>query len=445
MVKVIARKPLGVQPVYDLGLAQDHNFLLANQTIASNCFNKSHSTAYGYVTFQTAYLKANYPVEYMAALLTVNSGVQEKVQKYIANCQSMNIQVEPPDINRSGLDFTPVGDRILFGLNAIRNVGQGAIESILEVREQGGPFKSLGDLCHRIDSKLLNRRTLEALILSGSLDIFNPNRRQLMEDLPFVIEWASSRSKDRQSGQGSLFDLFGEDKTIASGGFETAPKAPAVEDFPQQEKLRMEKELLGFYISDHPLKGVQESARMLAPVSLELLGDYVDRGTVSAIVMLSEVKVRNTKKGDKMAMLRLEDLTAQVDGVVFPKSFERLEALLQTDARLMVWGKVDRRDEMLQLIVDDAEPIDEVQIVMIEIDVQRAKNIQNLHQLKEILLGQRGEEHQAKIPVVAIVQAGHHRHLVRLGSQFRVQNSEATVAALAQQHFQARTTTLLNG
>jgi DNA polymerase-3 subunit alpha len=132
-----------------------------------------------------------------------------------------------------------------------------------------------------------------------------------------------------------------------------------------------------------------------------------------------------------------------VDAVVFPKSFERIEALLQTDARLMVWGKVDRRDEMLQLIVDDAEPIDEVKIVMVEIDVQRAKNIQDLHQLKEILLRQRGEDHQAKIPVVAIVQSGHHRHLVRLGSQFRVQNSEATVAALAQQHFQARATTLL--
>ena len=445
MVKIISRKSLGVQPVYDIGLAQDHNFLLANQTIASNCFNKSHSTAYGYVTFQTAYLKANYPVEYMAALLTVNSGVQEKVQKYIANCQSMGIKVELPDINRSGLDFTPIGDRILFGLNAIRNVGQGAIESILKVRSEGGPFESLGDLCDRLDSKLLNRRTLEALVLSGSLDIFNTNRRQLMEDLPLVVEWASSRSKDRQSGQGSLFDLFDSSATVATGGFETAPKAPPVEDFPPQDKLRMEKELLGFYISDHPLKGVQEAARVLAPVSLELLENYADRGTVSAIVMLSEVKVRTTKKGDKMAMLRLEDLTAQVDAVVFPKSFERLEPLLATDARLMVWGKVDRRDEMVQLIIDDAEPIDEVKIVLVEMDVERAKNIQEQHQLKEILLRHRGEEHKAKIPIVAIVQSTQHRHFVRLGSQFRVQDSEATVAALMQQQFQARTTTLLQG
>lgn len=444
MVKIVSRQSLGLQPVYDIGLAQDHNFVLENRLIASNCFNKSHSTAYGYVTFQTAYLKANYPVEYMAALLTVNSGVQDKVQKYIANCQSMGIKVEPPNINRSGLDFTPIGDRILFGLNAIRNVGQGAIESIIKIRESG-LFQSLADLCDRLDHKLLNRRTLEALIHSGALDIFNSNRRQLMEDLPLVIDWANSRAKDRNSGQGSLFDLLGTDTAVPSLGFETAPKGAIVEDYPQQEKLRMEKELLGFYISDHPLKEVQRSARVLAPVSLENLGNYADRGTVSAIVMLSEVKVRNTKKGDKMAMLRVEDLTGQVDGVVFPKAFERLELLLQTDARLMVWGKVDRRDEAIQLIVEDAEAIDEVKIVMVELDVNTAKDIEQQHRLKQVLVQYRGEESKAKVPIVAIVKSAQQRHFVRLGTQFRVQDSEATVAALLQERFEARSTNLLSG
>ncbi|NET61449.1 MAG: trans-splicing intein-formed DNA polymerase III subunit alpha C-terminal partner DnaE-C, partial [Symploca sp. SIO2E6] len=134
MVKIIGRKSLGNQPVYDIGVEQDHNFILANGTVAANCFNKSHSTAYGYVTYQTAYLKANYPVEYMAALLTASSGNSDKVQKYIATCSTMLIEVEPPDINRSDLDFTPVSQKILFGLSAIRNLGQGAIECILEAR-----------------------------------------------------------------------------------------------------------------------------------------------------------------------------------------------------------------------------------------------------------------------------------------------------------------------
>jgi DNA polymerase III subunit alpha len=150
VVKVIARQSLGIQPVYDIGMAKDHNFLLADRFVASNCFNKSHSTAYAYVTYQTAFLKANYPVEYMAALLTANSGDQDKVTKYLSNCeQTLSIKVEPPDINRSNINFTPVmGQKsILFGLSAIKNVGEGAIEAILASRQEGGEFSSLADLC----------------------------------------------------------------------------------------------------------------------------------------------------------------------------------------------------------------------------------------------------------------------------------------------------------
>ena len=145
MVKIIQRKLLGEQVVFDIGVPEDHNFLLENGLVASNCFNKSHSTAYGYVTYQTAYLKANYPVEYMAALLTINSDAQDKVQRYIATCQNMGIPIEPPDINRSGIDFTPLSDSILFGLSAVRNVGSGAIDNILQARASGGNFKSLAD------------------------------------------------------------------------------------------------------------------------------------------------------------------------------------------------------------------------------------------------------------------------------------------------------------
>ena len=419
---------------------------------AEYCFNKSHSTAYGYVTYQTAYLKANYPVEYMAALITANSGDQDKVQKYIATCVSMNIQVQSPDINRSGVDFTPTGESILFGLNAVRNVGQSAVEALLVSREEKGEFKSLADLCDRIDSRAINRRALESLIYCGAFDTVDPNRNQLIQDLELVMDWAQSRAKDRVSGQGNLFDLMGGGASQQSS-FETAPKAPKVPDFQQQEKLRLEKEVLGFYISDHPLKQLQESAKMLAPISLSDLGERVPRSeavrqegdSISAIVMLTAVKAVTTKKGDRMAIITIEDLTGHSEAVVFPKSFERIGDLIVPDARLMVWGKVDRRDDQVQFIIDDAEPIETVRMVMVELEPSAANDSQEQYRLRQILQEQRGEDHSAKIPVVAIVSAHNRRHFVRFGQKFRVHDEQATVTALTKGGFRARVSALVNG
>ncbi|MGP1375357.1 MAG: helix-hairpin-helix domain-containing protein [Almyronema sp.] len=446
MVKVVSRKSLGIQPVFDIGVAKDHNFLLANGQVASNCFNKSHSMAYGFVTYQTAYLKANYPVEYMAALLTANSGDQDKVQMHIANCISMGIEVLPPNVNRSGIDFTPEHRSILFGLSAVRNVGQGAIECILETRAEDGVFQSLADLCDRVDLRTVNRRALEALIQCGAFDLMEPNRNQLMHDLDFVLEWAQGRAKDRAIGQGSLFDMLGSshsnDVSTPSGGFELAPKAPTVADFDPQEKLRLEKELLGFYISDHPLKSVQRSARVLAPISLSELPDQPEKVTISAIVMLSSVKPVVTKKGDRMAIVQVEDLTGQAEGVVFPRAFERIGRYIEADARLMIWGKVDRRDDRNQLIIEDAEPIETVRLVMVELEPQIAADITYQHRLRTILQ-QQGDEQEAKVPVVAIIGANQQRQFVRLGAQFRVKDPDAAVAALTKADFKARSTPLI--
>ncbi|MBW4521055.1 MAG: DNA polymerase III subunit alpha [Scytolyngbya sp. HA4215-MV1] len=420
---------------------------------AEYCFNKSHSTAYGYVTYQTAYLKANYPVEYMAALLTANSDDQDKVQKYIATCLSMGIEVEPPDINRSSVNFTPLEKSILFGLSAVRNVGTGAVECILIVREAGGAFKSLADLCDRVacsddpkvDIRAMNRRALEALIHSGAFDKMEPNqnRKQLIQDLELVLDWAQSRAKDRASGQGSLFDLLGGSDTAAvSGGYESAPKASPVEDYPSQERLRLEKELLGFYISDHPLKTVHESARMLAPINLSDLGDVGENVSISAIAMLTSIKRVITKKGDPMAIIQLEDLSGHTEAVVFPKTYERISAHIVDDARLMIWGKVDRRDDQVQLIIEDVEPIELVRMVLVELEPHKAADITEQHRLRTVILEHKGEENQAKVPVVAIVQSAGRRHFVRFGAQFRVQNYQATVQALVQAGFQAKASTL---
>ncbi|WP_298977572.1 OB-fold nucleic acid binding domain-containing protein, partial [uncultured Thermosynechococcus sp.] len=388
-MKIVGRSLVGWQAVYDIGLAGDHNFLLANGAIAANCFNKSHSTAYGYVTYQTAFLKANFPVEYMAALLTANSGDQDKVQRYIATCLSMGIEVLPPDVNRSDIDFTPVGDKILFGLSAVRNVGQGLIEAILQARAKGGAFQSLADFCERIlDSRILNRRALESLIACGAMDSLHPqrNRNQLMQDLPLVLEWAQARAKDRAVGQVNLFDM------LAGGSSnESAPSAPPVDDLPDAEKLRQEKELLGFYVSNHPLKDIHRPAAMIAPLSLADLEQPTSQGMVSVIALLTGLKPITTKRGERMAIVQLEDLTGQAEAVVFPKAYERIHGRLQPDRRLLLWGTLEIRDDRPQLLIEDAEPLEEVKLVLVNLPVEQAGDLQAQNRLSEVLKQQAGE------------------------------------------------------
>lgn len=444
MVKIITRQYLDTKNVYDIGVEQDHNFVIKNGLVASNCFNKSHSTAYGYVTYQTAYLKANYPLEYMAALLTANCDDTDKVQKYIAACTNMGIQIEPPDINRSGVDFTPANDKILFGFSAVRGVGQSAIACILEAREQGGEFKTLANFCDRVDLRAVSRSTIKSLLSCGAFDKIGSNRHQFLQDLELIYDWAQSRARDRATGQGNLFDLLGggfssntnTNKNLNS--FESAPKAQPVSDFPPQEKLRMEKELLGFYVSDHPLKAVRQSSRILSPINLSALSDQKEESNVCAVVMLNGVKKVMTKKGDPMAILQIEDLTAQSEAVVFPKIYERIHSLLQVDLRLIIWGKVDRRDDQTQFIVEDAELVETVQMVMVELTPLQAATIEEQDRLRTVLVNtQSPEKEKAKIPVIGIVQAGNSRQLVRFGRQFWVQDSMTAVRALQNARFSA--------
>jgi DNA polymerase-3 subunit alpha len=416
---------------------------------AEYCFNKSHSTAYGAVTYQTAYLKAHYPVAYMAALLTVNAGDSAKVQRYIANCNAMGIEVMPPDVNASGIDFTPLGDRILFGLSAVRNLGEGAIRQLIEVRQSDGPFASLADLCDRIPGQQLNRRALEALIHSGALDALEPkaNRAQLMADLDLVLDWASSRAKDRASGQGNLLDLLGglggASGAAAGGGsgsLSTAPKAAPVADYPPTEKLRLEKELVGFYLSDHPLKQLAPKVKLLSPVALGSLEELADKAKVSAVVMVPELRQVTTRKGDRMAVLQLEDLTGSCEAVVFPKSYARLADHLMVDARLLVWASVDRRDERVQLIVDDCRSIDDLQLLMVEIPAEQAADIAVQHRLRECLQQHRPPQDEvgSRVPVVALVRQGDQARFVRLGPQFCVADPAAALTTLSSADFQAR-------
>jgi DNA polymerase-3 subunit alpha len=439
MVKIIARRPLGSRPVYDIGLAQDHNFLTASGLVAANCFNKSHSTAYGFVTYQTAYLKANYPTEYMAALLSSVGGDQDKVQKYIAYCLSVDIQVQPPDINQSELDFTPLGKTIVFGLGAIKNVGESAIQAILEVRRQGGKFTSLADFCQRVDSRAVNKRAIEALIGAGAFDSLGSNRRQMIAHLETLLTWAAQQAKSKAMGQASLFDLLGSG---GGQGFSAIPPPPAVPDFEPAEKLKLEKELLGFYVSDHPLRGIQPVSRLLAPVSLGAVAERPHDAPVLCLGLVTAIKTVTTKKGERMAIIQVEDLTGSCEAVVFPKTYERIQSHLIPDQRLFIWAKVDQRDEQTQLIVEQVQPAETMDFVVVALAPAQANHIQVLHRLQTLLHGQQSEHHPSYHPVIVVVGQGSACRLVRLGSRYGVADAYQTAARLAQAGFVAKAMTL---
>ncbi len=425
---------------------------------AEYCFNKSHSTAYGYVTYQTAYLKANYPVEYMAALLTENSDNTDKVQKYIDSCQrNLKINVVPPNVNLSQVNFTPMDGQIVFGLSAIKNVGEGAIQNILKARQDGGGFKDLVDFCNRVNLQMVNSRALESLIKCGTFDKLNGNRKQAIQHLEKLIPWAQKRSKDRALGQGNIFDLLGE--STAEKSYEDAPLPPPVDDFPNKEKLQFEKELIGFYVTDHPLKSIIQANFIEEAITLQELEDKKAKAKVKAIVMLSEIKPHVTKKGDRMAFLQLEDLSGQAEAIVFPRVYQAVQDYLTDNALVVLSGKVDKQDDKIQILVDEmelAEPLleqhqalkpgtqylenfesDEL-IVRLNFPLEKIQHPENLEQLKRILEESSGDENRKIIGVEALVQNQSQKKLVRFGRPFWVENSETAIDRLNTAGFEAQ-------
>ncbi|NQT95460.1 MAG: DNA polymerase III subunit alpha, partial [Candidatus Omnitrophica bacterium] len=319
-------------------------------------FNKSHSAAYALISFRTAYLKAHYPVEFMAALLTSERENTDKVAQYIEESSRMGIDILPPDANESFAHFTVVGKAIRFGLAAVKNVGSGAIDSIVEARKSHGKFENLYDFTEHVDLRLVNRKVIESLIKCGAMDSFNLHRSQMIAMLDHALEVAGVLQKDRISGQYSLFDNFEADDKFKSH----FQQVPDLKEWPESQLLSFEKQLLGFYISSHPLARYEKSLRLYASSTTQTLGQLHDGDEVSIGGIITKAKFTFTKRaGEKMAILRLEDLKGTVEVLVFPRSFKNAEKNIREDLIVFVKGRVNLREDTPKIIAEEILPLEE--------------------------------------------------------------------------------------
>jgi DNA polymerase-3 subunit alpha len=320
-------------------------------------FNKSHSAAYGYLAYLTGYLKEHYAVEFMAALLTSETGNTDKVVKYINECRLRGIDVLPPDVNQSDLDFTPVSrDKIRFGMGAVKNAGAGAVEAIVAARDEGGPFRTLDDICERVDMGAVNRRVLESLIKAGAMDGLAGTRAQLFAVIEDCMESGARARKDRLSGQ---VGLFGE---LLAGGPDGAAHdraLPNVNDWTAAEKLGGEKEILGFYVSGHPLDAYRWKVTELTHLSTETLGN-LKRGEELAICgIITGIERRKNKEQKPWAFFQLEDWHGCCEACVFASRYELLQHELKEDVAVMLRAKAMPDDDgSVKLNVQEIIPLD---------------------------------------------------------------------------------------
>ncbi|MCP3676334.1 MAG: DNA polymerase III subunit alpha, partial [Deltaproteobacteria bacterium] len=317
-------------------------------------FNKSHSAAYALIAYHTAYLKAHYPVAFMAALLTSDMGDTDKVIKYIGECREMGIGVLPPDVNESSRDFTVVGDKVRFGLAAVKNVGTAAIENILATREEGH-FESLVDFLGRIDSRRTNKKVVESLIKCGAFDSTGASRAQLFESLVTAMEVAQGVQRDREQGQISIFAGLSKDSAAP------AMVLPGIEEWPEKEKLNYEKEALGFYITGHPLLKYSKELALYASVDTESIRGCQNEETITIGGMVGGLKEITTRRGARMAFLDLEDLKGNVEVIIFADLFATVNCYLTTTSPLIITGRVDRDEERIKVIASDIYPLEEAE------------------------------------------------------------------------------------
>ncbi|HOK79923.1 MAG TPA: DNA polymerase III subunit alpha [bacterium] len=350
-------------------------------------FNKSHSTCYAMIAYQTAYLKANYPLEYMTALLNSEIGNEDKIRMYIEEAERMNIWVLPPDIQESHEKFSIVGNDILFGLSAIKNVGQGAIQSILEARKQG-KFESLFDFCQRVDLRLINRKVIESLIKAGAFDSFEKPRSHLYALMDEAIEQASRLQKLNAEGQLSIFSKT--EKFIPPSIHDAISELP---EWPESKLLAFEREMLGIYRTGHPLENCRETLSRFVNAWSNQLSELTEGKEYWFGGLIQNLKRKTSRKGEKMAVGELEDLYGKIEVVFYPQIYESISSILKVSNIVFIKGKVEHRSERTTIIARDVATINTIaekcsKSLMIKLSLDTSKSV--LSQLKEIFESHRG-------------------------------------------------------
>lgn len=358
------------------------------EKFASYGFNKSHSVAYSVLAYQTAYLKAHYPAEYMAATLTSEIGDTDKIVLFIDDCRKMGIEVLPPDVNESGVDFVVSPKGLRFGLSAIKNVGTGAVEQIVKVRSENGRFQDIFDFCARVDLRAVNKKTLESLILAGAFDSLHENRAALFVSVERAAVYGQQTQESSGRGQSSLFDTGGTK-------IQTRPVLPAAEPWGEAEKLSKEKSVLGFYVSGHPLESYREEIEAFANAKLGEPTAANVNNTVRICGIVSSVKKKIDRRGNTMAFITLEDFTGKGEGIVFSDTFKKYSNLLNVDSMVMAIGKGEVNGDSLKVLVNEILPMERVReqftkSVSLTVDLDRVSE-DTIVELRKILELHRGK------------------------------------------------------
>jgi DNA polymerase-3 subunit alpha len=355
------------------------------EKFASYGFNKSHSVAYSIVAYQTAYLKAHYPAEYMAATLSSEIGDTDKIVMLINDCRKMGIQVLPPDVNESGKDFQVVNGAIRFGLCAIKGVGENAIQSVIRTREEHGKFENLFDFCRRVDLRLVNKKCLESLVQAGAFDSMGGHRALYFENIERAAAFGAAYQEQSLSGQASLFDTGGTQRQSIS-----YPALPQVPPWTEHEKLMREKNVLGFFVSGHPLQRFEQEVNEFANVRFGDLGSFKSGSTARACGIVTQVKRKIDKRGNTMAFISMEDFTGSAECIVFSETFAKFQHYLQLDSMVMVIGKGEVNGESLKILVNEVYPMEKVRekftksiILSINVNDIRENTIIELRKLLE--------------------------------------------------------------
>ncbi len=411
------------------GMSSKDAEALFNQILAfaSYCFNRSHSAAYAFVAYQTAYLKCHFPVEYLSALLSSVASEADKTQLYIEEALKKGIKVLPPDINHSMSSFTPDGDNIRFGLASIKQVGEGVIEEIIKEREENGPYTSIYDYIKRLDIKCSNKKTLEGLIKSGAFSSIEKSRKQLMDNIEYIIATASKEAKAKESGQGNLFDMLGDTSAIQDAKFQLSGSD---EEYPARTIQNFEKEFLGFYITSHPLSTIRDKLPFLMTHKITELETLPNDKLVTICGLVTATKQIPTKKDPSkfIRFVTIEDLSGKIDVIAFNNKIAEYGNYLQNEQRVIVSGKVSKREgeEHPSLIVETVKTVDNSNIFTIKL-TQDLK-FEELMLLKNILC-----EHTGSDPVTFKLKDYDDEIKVLTSSLFWVESSNELVNKLNKQ------------